>query len=417
LISREQARRLGLERAWFGQVQLDRSRNRVERAILAGDRIDVLTTAGVVHEFNALTGETLWIASIGNPNYPSLGPSASQQHVAVLNGLTLYVLDRTDGRPVKIRRTGGAPGAAPALASQHVLVPLVRGRIEGIPLDQETYTPWYFQSVGRTLVAPLATATSIVWTTDAGVVYIGGAEKLGVTYSLETGSSIVASPAYRSPDIYVATTSGELFALDESTGAKRWKYATGYAIRRAPAAVGERVYVTSDEPALHCVDAATGAAVWAVSNVTEFAAASRSRVYGVDELGALVTLDATSGALLGRMPTYGLTKTLLNDQTDRLYLVSDEGIVQCLHEIGAKEPFYHNPPPAEPEQSPSDETAAAPAAGTATQPQPGAATLPAADAGDAFPDDPVGMDEAAEAEAQEQPADDSVFEVEENPFE
>ena len=81
----------------------------MERAVLANDRLAVLTTAGVVQEFNAQTGETLWIASVGNPKYPNLGPAVSEQHVALVNGSTLYVLDRTDGRPVKVRRVGGAP--------------------------------------------------------------------------------------------------------------------------------------------------------------------------------------------------------------------------------------------------------------------------------------------------------------------
>jgi hypothetical protein len=101
LVSRDNARHLGLERAWFSQVQLDGSRNQVDRAVIAHDRLDILTTAGVVQEINAQTGETLWVAPVGNPRYPNLGPAASEQFVAVINGSTLYVLDRTDGKPVK----------------------------------------------------------------------------------------------------------------------------------------------------------------------------------------------------------------------------------------------------------------------------------------------------------------------------
>src|SRR5688572_18463810 len=63
LISRDDARHLGLERVWFAQVRLDPGRNQVERAVLANDRLDVLTTAGVIQELNAHTGETLWIAA------------------------------------------------------------------------------------------------------------------------------------------------------------------------------------------------------------------------------------------------------------------------------------------------------------------------------------------------------------------
>ena len=65
-----------------------------------------------MQDFNALTGAIYWTAPIGNENYPSLGPACNDKYVAVMNGSTLYILDRTDGRPVNIRRIGGAPGSA-----------------------------------------------------------------------------------------------------------------------------------------------------------------------------------------------------------------------------------------------------------------------------------------------------------------
>ena len=56
---------------------------------------------------NAFTGDpAARTAPIGNENYPSLGPACSDKYVALVNGSTLYVLDRTDGRPVKIRQVG-----------------------------------------------------------------------------------------------------------------------------------------------------------------------------------------------------------------------------------------------------------------------------------------------------------------------
>jgi len=411
LISRDQARYLGLERAWFSQVRLDRARNQVERAVLTSGRLTVLTTAGVVHEFDANTGETLWIAPLGNPNYPSLGPAASDRHIALLNGSTLYVLDRTNGRPVIARPVGGAPGASPALAKNHVFVPLLSGRLEGYPLGEQTITPWYFQSYGRAMVPPLATPQSIAWSTDAGHMYVGDSQELGVRFRLETGNEIVAPPAYRKPYIYVATMSGELFAVHELTGERRWKFAAGFFVTRAPAAVGERIFITSDEPALHCVDAKNGQGLWEAPNVTQFAAASRTRIYGVDELNALVVLDAASGALLERMRTEG-TMALVNDQTDRLYLISVDGMVQCLHEIGAKEPLVHHPP--EPEAEPAED--AAEAATEPTEPaDPDAEEAPPVDADV----DPFGVmeDTDADDEPEDAPADAGGFGVDdEDPF-
>ena len=48
------------------------------------------------------------------------------------------------------------------------------------------------------------------------------------------------------------------------------------------------MFVTSEEPALHCIDAKTGTAIRQVPHVIQFAATSKDRVYGVDDLGGLV---------------------------------------------------------------------------------------------------------------------------------
>jgi outer membrane protein assembly factor BamB len=344
LVSDSQARHLGLAREWNAQVRVNAARNEVERAVLEGDRLTVLTSAGLVHEFDALTGRTIWVAPVGNPDHPSLGPAASDKYVALLNGSTLFVLDRADGKPIIVRPVGGAPGAAPAVGQNYVFVPLAVGRIEGYPLGEQKLTPWYYQSYGRAMVPPLATPESFVWTTDSGHLYVGrGGENLGVRFRLETGSDIVAPPAYGAQYVYVATDDGEVFSMHELTGNRRWKYATGFPIARAPAVVGNKVYVTSDEPMLHCIDAEKGTGLWEAPHIKQFAAASANRVYAVDDLGSLVVLDASNGTVLGRIPTDSSTHALVNDQTDRIYLVSKDGVIQCLHEIGSPKPMYHQP--------------------------------------------------------------------------
>jgi outer membrane protein assembly factor BamB len=347
LVTEAEARHLGLERAWNAQVRVDPGRNEVERAVLEGDRLTVLTTAGVVQEFDALTGRTMWVAPIGNPDHPSLGPAASDAYVALINGSTLFVLDRKDGKPVLVRPVGGAPGASPAVGEKYVFVPLAMGRIEAYPINEKRLTPWYYQSFGRAMVKPLATLESFVWTTDTGHFYVGRADDLGVRFRLETGSEIVAPPAYGAPNVIAATTNGEVFSMHEVTGQRNWKYATGFPVERAPAVVGKRVFVTSGEPTLHCIDADTGAGLWEAPKIAQFAAASANRVYGVDDMGAFVVLDASTGAMLGRMPSRSAANALVNDQTDRVYLVSPDGVVQCFHEIGAKKPLHHRSKSAE----------------------------------------------------------------------
>jgi outer membrane protein assembly factor BamB len=352
LAAETQLRRLGLTRAWTAQVDLNGARHHVVSGVLAGDRLFVLTSAGVVQSLSAETGRTLWAVRVGKPSYVCLGPAANTEFVALVNGSTLYVLDRKTGAMVMSHRIGGAPGAGPALADSYVFVPLVNGRIEGYPLH-ENGKPWYYQSSGQTMVTPLATNQSIVWSTSSGCLYVGSMSGKGrpvVRYRLEAADSFDAQTAYNQRTVFAISVAGELFALDQDTGHIEWKFVTGYPAYCPPAVVGQSVYVTSVQPALYSIDAATGALRWESPGVAQFAAAGKSHVFGIDAFGSLVVLDAATGSLAGRMQTGSATTALVNDQTDRLYLVSDSGLVQCLHEIGLTEPlrYKEEAPPAAP---------------------------------------------------------------------
>ncbi len=404
LFSEEEAAHLGLTRAWYTQVQLNVAHSRIERAVLNGDRLIVLTSAGVVQDLNALTGATYWVAPIGNENYPSLGPAASDKYVALVNGSSLYVLDRKNGKPEMIQAVGSAPGAAPAVSENYVFVPLVNGRIEAYSLTNQKTSPWYYQSYGRAMVAPLVTSESIVWTTDAGFLYVGGSNKLGMRFRLETGAEIVAPPAYHNPLVYVASLDGDVFAMQEMTGSQRWKYSCGFPVTRAPAGVGDEVFVTSGEPALHCINAKNGTGVWEVPRVKQFAAKSKDRVYAITDLGEFAVLNAANGATLAKVKVDRPLHALVNDQTDRVYLVSENGIIECLHEINLKEPIHHNPQPTpEKEKDKDSKPAAAPKALEKPAPQP-----PATEKADEPEEKPEAEDKAPEKKA-EPATDDNPF--------
>jgi hypothetical protein len=425
LISQGEARSIGLKRSWFAHAQVDPGHSRVVHWVLSGDQLFLVTGAGAIQALDANTGQTLWTATVGNPDYPSFGPGSNDQLVALLNGSTLYLLDRKKGHLVAERRVGGAPGAGPVLSEKYVFVPLVTGRIEGYPLDEEDkWGTWFYQSFGRMLVRPRVTPENLVWVTDTGHMYVGSANNPRVRFRLESGNEFAASPAYRTPLIYVISLSGEMFAVDERTGTLRWRYVTGFPSTRAPAVVGDRVYITSDEPSLHAVDANKGIGQWEAPGITQFAATTDKHVYGFDRFGTLHVLDRTDGHVLRRVPTGGRLDALVNDQTDRLLLISDRGLVQCLHEIGADKPTYYVklPSDAEPaaEAEPTDEYRGegdSPAAQPTRQPaaEPREAESPFAPLPGVDADNPFGPPPAAEPA--EEPAEENPFgSDDENPF-
>jgi hypothetical protein len=94
----------------------------------------------------------------------------------------------------------------------------------------------------------------------------------------------------------------------------------------------------------------------------------------MDRWSNLYILDRASGRQLARLSFRGSSVPLVNQETDRLYLASPTGLVQCLHEVGLESPIRYEPPPP-PEGAEADETDEA----TPTPP-----TAPAAAAEDPF---------------------------------
>ena len=65
------------------------------------------------------------------------------------------------------------------------------------------------------------------------------------------------------------------------------------------------------------------------------------RVYVVDTLRRLVGLRLDSGSRVASIPLSDHDLVLQNDQSDRIYIGSTRGVLQCLRELGNKNPSFH----------------------------------------------------------------------------
>jgi hypothetical protein len=252
----------------------------------------------------------------------------------------------------------------------------------------------------------------VSWPTTLGYLYAADANDPRVLFRLQTSGDIVTEPAQQSPNLFIASLDGYLYSINELTGHEDWRYSTGYAITSSPAVVGDMAFVASFQPSLHAVDSKTGAEKWVSPGVSHFAARGKDRIYASDKYGHVLILDSATGRHVGRLPVAEGLTTLVNDQTDRIFLVNDRGLVQCLHEIGVNEPTLYRQPIAPPaaEDAPTDgEKPPAPPADGATD----EAAEPADDAAaPAEEGSPFGEEPAAE----ETPADEGAS-MDENPFE
>jgi len=346
LVPREVARRHGLNRAWFRQIELNPAHSQITGWKLDHNEFFVVTNVGLVQGIDINTSDSLWVARIGNPNYPSLGPSVDATRVAVINGSTIYVLNRKTGRMMYEKLIEGAPGAAAVLSKNFVFIPLLDGRIIGYALDDSPPFPWFHQSVGRAMLPPVVTPDGLVWTTSAGDLYSASGSEPEIRYKIATRGPFAGTPSYFDHSIYAVSALGRLFALDESTGKVRWKFVLGYPTQSPSAVIGNAVYVTSDQPALFSVERATGVLAWKLSGIRQFAMATSHHVYGLDFANRLVILQKENGAPLSQLQLDPDMRVVLNDQSDRLLLISNTGTVQCFHELGAAQPTYYGDQPA-----------------------------------------------------------------------
>ena len=377
---------------------MDQGRGRVTDAILRDGVLYIQTDQAVVHAIDAETGKTLWSSQIGRPEHPSMTPDARGGLLAVVNGSRLYLVDRYNGKLVYETAIKDAPGAGPALSAERVYVPMVSGMVVAYPLSaieepnreptklakgekkgkekpKETAAdetglppprkmiepPLFCRSYGRALVQPLVTRDDpggeyVVWPTDKGYLYFGRIDReminaFVVRYRLETGAPIVARPGYLPPDpkvigdsglVYAASGDGFVYAVKEEDGGTLWRFSTGEPIVVSPAVIGDHVYVATQLGGMYCLGAKSGKNLWWTPGVVQFVAAGKDRVYAIDRLGRLLILNAANGARLDYLPTQNIAIKLENTDTDRIYLIGRDGLVQCLHEAEQLKPIEHD---------------------------------------------------------------------------
>jgi outer membrane protein assembly factor BamB len=384
----------GLTRSWFARVELAQGRTSLRSIILYEGVLYMETDAAIVYAIDAETGKTLWSRQIGRRDRPSLSLDAHGDLLAVVNGSRLYVANRFRGDVVYEKEVENAPGAGAALSAQRVYVPCVGGllivyrfdpsvaappaaanktptgtstaaaetlRLPDTSMDPRYVVPQVCHSGGCALVQPLVTRDDpggeyVVWPADGGNLNFGRIghdenSSLSLKYRLKTEGPIVARPAYLPPDpkslgdvgtVFVVSGDGFLYAVQEEDGSTLWRFSTGEPIVRSPVALDNRVYLTTQLGGMYCLDAKSGVNLWRGDNVGQFVAASKTRVYATDTAGRILVLSAASGAVLDAIVPDGPTAALANSDTDRIYLISNRGLIQCLCETQQVAPLVHN---------------------------------------------------------------------------
>lgn len=319
---------------------------KLNKYTLPESTIYVTTTTGFVQAIDADTGMTRWSATIGNRKYPTIGVGASDNHVAVVNGSKVYCLDATNGKKLWEHRCRGSVGSSPMVSDKFVFVPLVNGRLEAFSIENDGVGAESYVSIGRAHSRPLITEDSVCWATDRGYFTVASNDKVSAPhYRLRADSSIVASGTSLNGRLFVASTDGFAYAINELSGGLLWQFSTGQRLNHSPVPIGNFVYIITDEHQMYKLYTHDGSAApgWAepVEDVTRFVGATKEKIYVQNKIGQIVAMNQSNGAKVSTIGSLSTDLVLPNYLSDRLYVGNGFGSVQCLREQDSDVPFFH----------------------------------------------------------------------------
>ena len=209
--------------------------------------------------------------------------------------------------------------------------------------------------------------TRLIWANSKSFISIANAYGIGVEYSIATNDVVAHSPAYHPPNtILYATKHGTLYSMSADKPSILWRYPTGDWTHQRPIPIGDTVYYITDSIGLHAVSLNNGAPKWTSRDIGKFLSATDKHLYVLDRANRLIVLNKDNGSRIATFATEELDLTYTNLHSDRIFIGTRRGRLQCVHELANHWPQLQVGVEAPNDDAPNAKPAGAPAA----QPKP-----------------------------------------------
>lgn len=335
-------------------------------------RLVFATSDGLVQTFDAESGAMFWSSPCGLASAPAHPAAVSAAGVSIIHGRNLYLLDWNSGKQLMNKELAAGSSVALAVCNDLAYVTDFRGRLQAYGLGVKR-KPWSSQIIGRAVGQPVSLADQsfcAIASKDGYVYTMIAGENPGLWTRYETSSSISGSLAAGNGAFYAGTGDGLLtkISVQDRLGGLDWDYPAGETITAPALVAGKRVVTTTEDGAIHCIDDENGLGLWAKRGMrVEQPIAFAGNAFLCSTFsGEILSFDAETGAIKGRTSPSRLKTLVRNNVSDRLYIVGENGRLQCLRARGAVLPtMFVTVTPSEAASSEG-----APAAAPPTTPEP-----------------------------------------------
>lgn len=305
-----------------------------------------MSNSGVVQAFDAETGRLLWQTEIGTSSFPSSGVGASKKLVAAVNGSSVYCLDPETGKLLWQKRCEKAVMGPPSATDDSVFVPLADGRMQIFDASTSGNRTQTMISKGTAFNAPTVSGNVVSWATEGGFLSVAPADNMNkILFRLKAGSAINAPATSKGNLMFVASHDGFLYTFDKTRGHMVWSSSIGEHCSLSPYPIGDYLFVVTEENHLFKFDARNGVTApgWEkyLNGIRQVVGASRDRLYVQTTTDQILALDLETGSKLGTLGGSRGLEPIVNYITDRIYLVSGSGVIECLRETASTTPFIH----------------------------------------------------------------------------
>jgi outer membrane protein assembly factor BamB len=347
---------------------LQGGKSRVIDAKFHSGELFVLCDSGSVACFDGVTGKLNWTVRVGNPKHPYLPLGVGDSIVAVVNGSKLFAIGRKDAKVVDdtpvvtldpkpmtknagpppvvyktVAQTGkvifeeptrDVPITAPAVTSEAIIIPNATAAIDRYDFRPNAESRYIGSMAGQgdAAAAPVGNHIGMVWISSRGNVGLSSpsGDKIFVNYPLQSASRV--SPTAVGIGFFIGTDSGKLAYFSGTNPEPEWIASVGNGLLVSPFVVNDRMYIVTRDNRLYSFTSKDGKELWETAEVSKILCVTATKLYALNRIGQLAILDPRNGALLATMPMSKPMFPVVNEHTDQIFLVGNDGVIQEIHE-------------------------------------------------------------------------------------